>query len=137
MITRVLNLLVVGSSVCLLGCDTGTNDSASRTSDTRSDATSADNTARNRTNQDSTTKTPLDQSNNATDTRITADIRKSVLDDTSLSTNAHNCKIITEKGVVTLRGPVNTEAERNTIAAKAKAVAGVTSVINELEVRTN
>jgi len=55
-----------------------------------------------------------------------------------MSTNAQNCKIITDKaGIVTLRGPVNSQAEKDAIAAKAQAIAGVTKVVNELEVKTN
>ena len=135
--TRILFAALTGVSLVLVGCDKGTSGTAQTPATTKTDGTAADNTGRNRVDQKSTAKTPLDQSNTASDTRITADIRKSVLDDSSLSTNAHNCKIITEKGVVTLRGPVNSETERDTVEARAKAVAGVTSVVNELEVKTN
>jgi osmotically-inducible protein OsmY len=57
-----------------------------------------------------------------------------VVEDDSLSTSAHNVKIITVDGVVTLRGPVKSERERNAIAAKAKSVAGVKQVQNKLEI---
>jgi hyperosmotically inducible protein len=56
------------------------------------------------------------------------------VDDKSLSTNAHNVKIITSNGVVTLRGPVKTAAEKKAIEDKAKQVAGVTKVENLLEI---
>ncbi len=54
--------------------------------------------------------------------------------DKSLSTYAHNVKIISQNGTVTLRGPVRSEDEKAAIEAKAKAVAGVTAVNNELTV---
>ena len=51
-----------------------------------------------------------------------------------MSVNAHNVKIITKNGVVTLRGPVKSPEEKDTIAAKAKQVAGVKNVDNQLEI---
>jgi osmotically-inducible protein OsmY len=54
--------------------------------------------------------------------------------DKALSTNAHNVKIITKNGVVTLRGPVKSAGEKSTIAAKAEGAAGVKSVDNQLEI---
>ncbi len=79
----------------------------------------------------------MDQSNATADIKITAEIRRAIMDDKSMSVNGQNCKVITEKGVVTLRGPVNSQSEKDAIATKARAVAGVSSVINELEVKTN
>jgi osmotically-inducible protein OsmY len=99
-------------------------------------ATAPDNTAVNKRDQDTSTLTPVDQSENADDIRITAEIRRAVLDDKSLSTNAHNAKIITAKGgMVTLRGVVNSAAERDSLETKAKAVNGVMGVSNQLEVK--
>jgi len=57
------------------------------------------------------------------------------MDDHSLSIAAHNVKIISENGRVTLRGPVNTEREKTAIASKAQAVAGRDHVYNQLEVK--
>ncbi len=54
--------------------------------------------------------------------------------DKSLSTYAHNVKIIATNGVVTLRGPVRSEDEKAAIEAKAKAVAGMAGVRNRLTV---
>jgi len=95
-----------------------------------------DNSGRNAADRGTTAPTPLDQGENATDRRITADIRKAVMGESGMSTNGQNCKIITKDGVVTLRGPVDSQAEKDAIEAKARAVAGVTSVVNELEVKT-
>jgi osmotically-inducible protein OsmY len=63
-------------------------------------------------------------------------IRRAVVKDSSLSMLAHNVKIVTANGNVTLRGPVNTEAEKIAIASKAKAIAGAGNVDNQLEVKT-
>ena len=52
-----------------------------------------------------------------------------------MSINAQNCKVICDKAVVTLRGVVNSQAEKDTIGAKAMAVAGVISVDNQLVVK--
>jgi hyperosmotically inducible protein len=96
----------------------------------------ADNTAQNKSDRDNAMPTPMDQSQSQEDVRITADIRKALMDDLSLSLNAHNCKIITEKGgFITLRGVVDTQAERDLVEMKARAVKGVTSVTNMLEVK--
>jgi hyperosmotically inducible protein len=96
----------------------------------------ADNTAQNKSDRDTANPTPMDQSQAQEEVRITADIRKALMDDLSLSLNAHNCKIITEKGgFVTLRGVVDTQAERDLVEMKARAVKGVTSVTNMLEVK--
>lgn len=102
----------------------------------RPGSTDADNTARNKRDTDPSQKSPLDQSNSAGSIKITAEIRRAILDDKSMSTNAQNCKVITDSaGAVTLRGPVASQAEKDAIESKAKAVAGVTSVVNELEVK--
>ena len=79
--------------------------------------------------------TPVNQGEGATDIRITADIRKAVMDDGSLSTNAHNVKIITNNGAVTLRGVVENDAEKSKVEDKAKAVGGVTNVDDQLEIK--
>ena len=61
-------------------------------------------------------------------------IRKAVMADKSLSTYAHNAKIIAINGTVTLRGPVRNDQEKSALEAKAKGIAGVTSVSNELTI---
>lgn len=98
-------------------------------------ATKADNTAQNKVDRDHELKTPTDQGENSADIKITADIRRAVMDDKSLSTNAQNVKIVTSKGVVTLRGVVDTAAEKASVESKAKAIAGVTNVDNQTEVK--
>jgi osmotically-inducible protein OsmY len=97
--------------------------------------TAADNTARNVRDRAGDTLTPADQSETEADRGISQNIRKAIMADESLSVTAKNIKIITVNGVVTLRGPVNSEQERDSIAEKARAVGGVQSVVNQLEVK--
>jgi osmotically-inducible protein OsmY len=93
----------------------------------------ADNTGRNVRDRDNTL-TAGEQPENEADRTITQRVRQAVVEDDSFSTNAKNVKIITLNGVVTLRGPVNSEREKNAIGQKAKAVNGVRNVDNLLEV---
>jgi hyperosmotically inducible periplasmic protein len=97
-------------------------------------AVEPDNSGRNVRDRDDQNKTTADQSENEADRTITQNIRRAVTADDSLSTNAKNVKIITNNGMVTLRGPVKSEKEKAEIEAKAKQVAGVKSVDNQLEV---
>jgi len=94
----------------------------------------ADNSGKNVRDRQDNARTPGDQSNSKSDMAITQEVRKAVVADKALSTNAHNVKIITKNGVVTLRGPVKSPEEKDTIAAKAKQVAGVKNVDNQLEI---
>lgn len=93
-----------------------------------------DNTAVNKRDSDDSTKTPIDQNESSADVKTTAEIRKKVVAESTFSTNAQNVKIITENGVVTLRGPVASEEERASIEKMAKDVAGTSNVENQLEI---
>ena len=95
----------------------------------------ADNTARNVRDRDDRSVTPLDQSNSATDTQITARIRKEIMAAKDLSVNAHNVKIITRDGRVTLRGPVESSEEKGAIQEIAQRVASSGNVDNQIEVK--
>lgn len=99
--------------------------------------TDAENTGKNVRDKDGETLTVFDQGNSEQDLQITANIRKAIVDDDALSTNAHNVKVITNGGNVTLRGPVENAKEKAVIEAKAKSVAGVVKVNNQLEVDTD
>jgi hyperosmotically inducible periplasmic protein len=94
-----------------------------------------DNTGRNVRDRGGDTKTPGDQSESEADRTVTQQIRKAVVADDSLSIMAKNVKIITADGVVTLRGPVQNPHEKATIEAKARQLAGVNKVDNQLEVK--
>jgi hyperosmotically inducible periplasmic protein len=95
---------------------------------------SPDNTAVNQRDSGHETLTPMDQSNKPSDLKMTQEIRRAIVKDEALSTDAKNIKIITIDGAVTLRGPVKTDQEKADIAAKAAKLAGDSNVRNELEV---
>lgn len=68
------------------------------------------------------------------DIDVTKSIRRALMKDKALSTAAHNVKVITKNGAVTLRGRVKSEEEKSAVMAKAVEVAGAGNVTNELEV---
>ncbi len=100
-------------------------------------AKKADNTERNTADRSNQTLTPLDQGNNKVDLAMTADIRKEVMAAKDLSVNAHNVKIITNGGKVTLRGPVNSAEEKRRIGAIAEKYARPENVDNQIEVKAS
>ena len=99
-------------------------------------ADQADNTEKNVRDRDDKTLTPMDQGGSASDRELTAAIRRAIVKDDTLSTNAHNVKIVTVDSVVTLRGPVKNAAEKAAVASKAEQTKGVKRVDNQLEVET-
>jgi hyperosmotically inducible periplasmic protein len=94
------------------------------------------NTQRNVRDKDGTTLTPNDQRGDKTDLKITTKIRKTLVNDKSLSIDAKNLKIITSNRVVTLRGPVESAAESMKIEKIAKQTRGVIKIDNQLEIKT-
>jgi hyperosmotically inducible periplasmic protein len=74
------------------------------------------------------------QKNNAADLEITRQIRKALTADKSLSTYAHNVKVITQGGKVTLKGPVRSADEKNAVELKAAEVAGAENITNQITV---
>jgi len=103
--------------------------------ETRSvEAAPADDTARNVRDRGGDTATADKQSNDPADVEVTRRIREAIVRNDRLSTSAHNVKIVTNAGVVTLRGPVLNEEERATIAATALQVEGVKRIDNQLEI---
>ncbi len=101
------------------------------------DQPAADNTAKNERDRSGESLTSGDQSNRPEDIKLTADIRKAVVGDDSLSMMAKNVKIITVDGAVTLRGPVKNEMEKNTVAKLAASAAGDAKIDNQLEVKAS
>jgi len=69
------------------------------------------------------------------DLDMTKKIRDAVTSDSTLSMLAQNVKIITNNGTVTLRGPVNTAAEKTAIYNKAVDAAGKANVKNQIQVK--
>ncbi len=92
-----------------------------------------DNTQLNARDKSGKTLTPEEQKETKKDIRITAQIRKAVVKNKSLSLDAHNAKIITRNGVVTLRGPVGSAAESTKLQKIAAQTRGVTQVDNQLD----
>ena len=92
----------------------------------------ADNTNANKqegTTADQQKETPADR-------ELAQRIRKSITSDKSLSTYGHNVKVIVRDGMVTLKGPVQSEDEKKNIGAKAADAAGADKVRNELTVKS-
>jgi hyperosmotically inducible protein len=94
----------------------------------------ADNTKSNKLDPSNTAATADAQKDNAGDRTITQRIRKSLVTDKSLSTYAHNVKIVSVNGTVTLNGVVRSEDEKSAIGMKAVSVAGPGHVVNDLKV---
>jgi hyperosmotically inducible periplasmic protein len=94
-----------------------------------------DNTKVNERDRSQHEPTADQQKDNRSDRDITQQIRQSIIKDKSLSTYAHNIKIITQHGQVTLKGPVRSEEEKRTIEAKANEVAGDSKVTSELNIQ--
>ncbi len=77
--------------------------------------------------------TPMDQSGDERDVKLTQSIRKSLMDDDRLSFTSKNVKVITREGHVTLRGQVPNKTEGNIVRELARKVAGAKHVTDELE----
>lgn len=93
-----------------------------------------DNSKTNKRDRDNAAPTADQQKTNPADRELTRKIRAALHQDKSLSTYAHNIKIVTQDGRVTLRGPVRSDEEKSAIESKATEVAGAGNVTNELEV---
>ena len=98
-------------------------------------ASQPDNSKVNDRDRNQAEATADQQKESRPDRDITRDIRKSIAQDTSLSAYAHNVKIITQNGMVTLKGPVRSEDEKNAIEGKAAEIAGKDKVTSQLEVK--
>ncbi len=93
-----------------------------------------DNSKMNQSTANHTTQTAERQKNNKGDLDLTAQIRKSVVGDKALSTYAHNVKIITRNGMVTLKGTVRSDDEKAAVEKYATQAAGDGKVTNNLTV---
>ena len=111
------------------------NVSRSYGAETNSKSNRPDNTGVNVRDRNDATLTPGDQGESEPDRQLTSTIRQSLTANDQLSTTAKNVKIITIGGKVTLRGPVNTAAEKDAIENIVKQ-SGVVSLDNQLEVKS-
>jgi hyperosmotically inducible periplasmic protein len=93
-----------------------------------------DNSKTNRGDANQGATTADQQKMNAADRATTQNIRAAIMKDKSLSTYAHNIKIITQDGKVTLKGPVRSEDEKANVEGKAAAVAGADNVTSQITV---
>jgi hyperosmotically inducible periplasmic protein len=93
-----------------------------------------DNSKANKLDASNATATADTQSNNSADIDLTRRIRQSVTADKSLSTYAHNVKIVTNGGRVTLNGVVRSDAEKSAVEMKAAEIAGKEKVTSDLKV---
>ena len=105
-----------------------------QTVDSATQQEAADNTKANAADRNKDAKTPLDQSNDQDAIEVTAGIRRAVVEDSSLSTSAHNIKIVTNGNVVTLRGPVASADEKKRVESLAVKAATGKQVRNELSI---
>ena len=94
----------------------------------------ADNTAVNKRDRQKEEPTADQQKENATDRDLAKNVRRALVKDKSLSTYAHNVKVVSDHGTVTLKGPVRSDDEKRAVEAKAAEVAGSNNVKSELSV---
>lgn len=99
------------------------------------DPPAADNTKVNQRDRSKGAPTADQGKNNLNDREIMQKIRKAVVDEKSLSTYAHNVKIISQNGKVTLKGPVRSADEKQAIEQKASDVVGAGNVTNQITVK--
>jgi len=131
---RTIYYFALLAALGLSGCAEQKNETqAQRDANAEAREHEADDTGRNARDREGNTLTPFDQSEKESDVAITRQIRQAIRDDDSMSQKALNAKVITQDGVVTLRGPVDSQAEKTAIEQKAQGVAGVARVQNDLE----
>jgi hyperosmotically inducible protein len=98
-------------------------------------APAADNTKVNQRDKNNAEPTADQQKENKPDRELARQIRQSIVQDKSLSAYAHNVKIIAQNGMVTLKGPVRSDAEKASVEAKATQIAGADKVTSQLEIK--
>ncbi len=124
---------LAGSSL-FVGTQTAMSQSTTMSASADRSSVPADNTKSNKLDPSNSTATADMQKDNQSDRDLTQRIRKSLMEDKSLSTYAHNIKIVAVNGNVTLNGVVRSEQEKNVAESKAVEVAGQGRVVNDLKV---
>lgn len=132
-------LIAAAGALGLSGCDSResapTTPATQTTQDRGGTTTPADNTRNNRGDAGRDAKTPMNQSQSSEHIGLTADIRRAIISDETLSAEAKNCKIITDdSGRVWLRGTVKSQGEKDLVGRIAGRIAGEDIVTNELEI---
>jgi hyperosmotically inducible periplasmic protein len=100
------------------------------------DQASPDNTKVNQRDRDKSQPTADQQKENKSDRELARKVRRALVQDKSLSTSAHNVKVVAQDGMVTLKGPVRSDQEKQAVEAKAAEVAGADKVTNQIEVKS-
>jgi hyperosmotically inducible protein len=119
-----VSIMLLGCGILMLAQDTAGQN-----------APASDNSKMNQRDRDPNEPTADQQSNNQSDRDITQQVRQAINADKTFSTYAHNVKVMTQKGQVTLKGPVRSDEEKRAIEAKATAIAGDGKVTSELTVK--
>lgn len=128
---------IISTAACVLALSLASGVSAQQASSSAAASSSqADNTGMNQRDRSAQMLTPTDQPNDKTDIKLAAAARRAVVRDKTLSMSAHNVKLIAANGVVTLRGPVASADEKAKVEADVHGVAGVSSVDNQLDIKT-
>ena len=127
--------LALSAQIALAGTAATDQKQASEQDARAEPARPADNTGINARDKSGATTLPTDQSGAKSDLELAAAVRKAIVDDESLSTLAHNVKVVTQGGAVTLRGPVQSADEKTRIGTLAQNTAGVTRVDNQLDIK--
>jgi hyperosmotically inducible protein len=126
-----LRFTSVASAAIALLCLPGAQSAVQASAQTGTAQTAPDNSKQNK-NQ---TQTADNQTNAKSDRLTTQKIRKAIMADKTLSTYAHNVKVITTDGAVTLKGPVQSEDEKQKVASEAAGVVTADKITNELTVK--
>ena len=101
-----------------------------------SEGVKPDNTKVNKRDRAVGEPTADQQKDNRSDLDLTKNIRRSIMEDKSLSTYAHNVKVIAQNGSITLKGPVKSDGERKAILEKATSIAGsADKVVDQMSVK--
>jgi len=119
----------------VLACLLATGSAYISAQDSSAQQPAPDNTKVNQRDKNKAEPTADQQKENQTDRDIAAKIRQSIVKDKSLSSYAHNVKIIAENGTVTLKGPVRSDEEKTAVESKAAEIAGADKVTSQLEVK--
>ena len=131
--------LLLPGLLLVAGCDKSADSDTSQAVPPRTNLVGrVENTMKNVVDGNTNQLTAGDQGNSPADRELTQKIRQAVVSGANnYSMAAKNVKIITTDGKVTLRGTVNTDAEKSGIEALAKTLAGDGKVDNQLEVKAN
>jgi hyperosmotically inducible protein len=128
-------VLKMAFHMCVLACLLTLASTLARAQDSSAQQPAPDNTKVNQRDKNKAQPTADQQKENQPDREIARQIRRSIVQDKSLSTYAHNVKIIAQNGMVTLKGPVRSDEEKTAVEAKAAEIAGKDMVTSQLEVK--